>query len=110
MAKCYGVLSIRRDGKGHREKEYDIARERESGSREKRGTKKCVEWNRDKGKETKGKRGKESVRTREREGKGEKERETYYIGCFEGAWAFSQRVRSFGEGALVGDKRETYEG
>lgn len=49
-------------------------------------------------------------RKRRQRRKRERERETYYIGCFEGAWAFSQRVRSLGEGALAGDKRETYEG
>lgn len=56
------------------------------------------------------KRERERTNERKRRQRRKRERETYYIGCFEGAWAFSQRVRSLGEGALVGDKRETYEG
>lgn len=43
----------------------------------------------------------------------EKGRKRDASSCFEGAWAFSQRVRSVrveGRGPLVGDKRETCEG
>lgn len=69
-----------------------------------------VEQRQRKGDERK-KRGKRAYeREKEKAKEKKRERETYYIGCFEGAWAFSQRVRSLGEGALVGDKRETYEG
>lgn len=90
----------------------DIARKREgegeSESRGERRTKKCVERNKDN--EAKGKRGKDIVNERKR-GQREKriDRDVLYR-LLEGAWALSQRVRSFGEGALVGDKRETYEG
>lgn len=71
------------------EKKTTIPRKAES---QKRSTRKCVRQKRDK----------------EADIKRERKREAY-IGCFEGAWAFSQRVRSE-RGTHVGDKRETYEG
>lgn len=87
----YRVPSIQQDRKRHRERLRYRERRREE-------------------KESDGEIRRMEERQRERERKRGREESETYIGCLEGAWAFSQRVRSFGEGVLVGDKRETYEG
>lgn len=84
----YGVPSIQEDREGYRGKKK-IPREAVG-----RTTRKCVRWKRDEWIVEEGRREDASS-------------------CFEGAWVFSQRVRSVRmveRGPLVGDKRETYEG